>query len=170
VEAQIVTAENEPGMTGSAAMEVLAQTSSPVQVGEIEVDDAGAVRPRVSGEPVSFSFTYHGINFSATLPMEDGAHLLLTATLGVIPFSMENAFGRKAARSIISRAKLSNGKLTVDAQSRVHLEMRGQPEKPRTPVNVLASVASLLMEAKPYLDLLEVSLARGKRRSKRRLT
>jgi len=117
---------------------------------------------------VSFRFHYYGVPFDATMPTGDpAARLYLTATLGVIPFSLENSFGRKAARAIIRQAQMPNGRLRVDAQSRVHLEMTGTPQTPRTPVNVLSTVAALLMEAKPYLDLLEVSLSRGRRRSRR---
>lgn len=163
------TAETRSGMDAQTAMQVLAHTSSPIEVGEIEVDEHGGARPRVSDAPVAFRFRYYGIPFDATMPMDDEGRLQLTATLGVIPFSLENSFGRKAARAIIRRANMPNGRLHVDDQSRVHLEMTGIPAKPRTPVNVLSTVAALLMEAKPYLELLEVSLSRGRRRSRRPL-
>jgi hypothetical protein len=160
-------AESGPGMDTTTAMQVLAHTSSPIEVGEIEFDEHGGARPRLSDAPVAFRFRYYGLIFDATMPMADDGRLYLTATLGVIPFSLENSFGRKAARAIIRRAHMPNGRLCVDSQSRVHLEMTGTPEKPRTPVNVLATVAGLLMEAKPYLELLEVALSRGRRRSRR---
>lgn len=161
-----MASENQPEMDASKAMEVLAHTSTPLEVGEIEVDEHGTVHPRLSSEPVSFRFSYYGLIFDAIMPMEDEGKLHLTTSLGVVPFSMENAFGRKAAQSIIRRANMPHGRLVVDMQSRVHLEMTGYPEKPRTPVNVLSTVASLLMEAKPYLELLEVSLSRRRKSSR----
>lgn len=162
-------AETDPGMDTTTAMKVLAHTSSPIEVGEIEFDEDGGARPRLTDAPVSFRFRYYGVPFDATMPVGDDGRLHLTATLGVIPFSLENSFGRKAARAIIRRAHMPNGRLRVDEQSCVHLEMTGNPAKPRTPVNVLSTVAALLMEAKPYLELLEVSLSRGRRRSRRPL-
>lgn len=160
----------KPEMDAGNAMEVLAQTSMPLEVGAVEMDADGSLRPRISDHPVAFSFSYYGLNFEARLPMGEDTKLHLTADLGVIPFSVENAFGRKTARSIIRGAKLPNGQLTVDAQSRVHLHMAGTPETPRTPVNVLSTVAALLMEAKPYMELLELSLRRHRRRSNRQIT
>jgi len=166
VEESDVASESEPEMDASNAMEVLAHTSTPLEVGEIEVDEHGAVHPRLSKEPVAFRFSYHGLVFEAIMPTSDEGKLHLTTSIGVIPFSMENAFGRKAAQAIIRRANMPNGRLVVDMQSRVHLEMTGYPDKPRTPVNVLSTVASLLMEAKPYLELLEVSLSRRRKSSR----
>lgn len=164
-----MSGSDNPKMDTAAAMEVLAQTSMPLEVGEIEFDETGSVRPRTNDQPVSFNFSYHGIKFEGFVPADDTQPMQLYADLGVIPYSIENGFGRKAARSIIQRAHMPNGHLTVDQHSRVHLILKNMPEKPRTPVNVLSAVAALLMEAKPYLDLLEVSLRRQKRRSKRPL-
>mgnify|MGYP006305506499 CR=1 FL=1 len=161
-----MASESEPKMDASNAMEVLAHTSTPLEVGEIEVDEHGAVHPRLSKEPISFRFSYYGVTFDAIMPVNEDGTLHLTASLGVVPFSVENPFGRKAAHAIIRRAKMPNGRLVVDMQSRVHLEMTGYPEKPQTPVNVLSTVAALLMEAKPYLDLLEVSLSRRRKSSR----
>lgn len=163
-----MTIEPDPNLDPSRAMEVLAHTSTPLEVGAIEVDEHGDVHPRLSREPVSFRFRYYGAVFDAILPMADDDKLYLTANLGVVPFSAENAFGRKAAHTIIRRARMPNGRLVVDMQSRVHLEMTGFPETPRTPSKVLATVAALLMEAKPYLELLEVALSR-RRKSNRPL-
>lgn len=168
--ADLVAAQRKLEMDAATAMKVLAHTSMPLEVGDVEVDPDTGLRPRMSDTPVSFSFSYHGVHFDAHLPVEDNSALELAAVVGVIPYTIENQFGRKTARSIIRGAKMPNGRLHVDTNSRVHLVLSGVPEKPRTPVNVLSTVAALLMEAKPYLDLLEISLRRTRRRSRRPLT
>jgi len=147
----------------SGFVEVLAQTSSPVEVGEIELTEEGVLRPREPDQPLSFSFIYNGIKFHADVPHDPSQAIHLTATLGVLPYSMENAFGRRAAKAIVARAQLPNGRLRIGEQLRVMIELAATPPRPRTPVSVLSTVTALLMEAKPYLDLLDVALRRRRR-------
>ena len=153
----------------SSAVEVLSQTAMPVEVGEIHLNEKGMLESRDPSLPIAFNFVYNGVRFNAEVPVDEAGTLRLTAMLGVVPYSIENAFGRRAALAIIHRAHLPNGRLTVDSNSKVHIALKAIPDRPRTPVSVLSSVAALLMEAKPYLELLEVPLRRKPRRGKRPL-
>lgn len=154
----------------SGFVEVLAQTSSPVEVGEIEFGQEGVLRQRTSDKPLTFTFFYHGIKWAAAVPHDRDGPIKLTAVLGVIPYSIENAFGRRAAKAIVARAHLPNGRLWIDDTTRVHIELSGTPPRPRTPVSVLSSVTAMLIDAKPYLDLLDVALRRSRRRARRQST
>ena len=153
----------------AGAVEVISQTSMPLEVGQVHLNAQGILEQRDPSQPIAFSFTYNGVKFAAEVPVDDAGTLRLTAILGVIPYSIENAFGRRAALAIIHRARLPSGHLRVDRNSRVHLSLEGIPDRPRTPVSVLSTVATLLMEAKPYLELLEVPLQHKPRRGNRRL-
>jgi hypothetical protein len=150
--------------SSASAVEVLSQTAMPVEVGDVELDEQGFVRQRTNDQPIRFDFVYRGVTFHAELPVdcEDGL-LTLRAVVGVIPYSAENAVGRRAAWTILAHARLARGKLWCDNHMRVHMELRAVPSRPRTPVNVVATVVSLLMDALPYLDLLNVALRRPRR-------
>jgi len=144
-------------------VEVLANTSRPLEVGEIAFESERNVRTRDPNRPINFSFRYHSLKFSAEVPAKPENPIVLSAVLGVLPYSVENAFGRRAAKAIIQRAHVPNGRLWIDDNTRVHLEVKAVPPRPRTPVSVLSTVTAMLMEAKPYLDLLEVALRRRRR-------
>jgi hypothetical protein len=147
----------------ASAVEVLSQASRPVEVGEVELDETGRIRPRADRHPIAFNFVYRGLTFHAELPVDSDGPLTLRAVVGVIPYSAENAVGRRAAWTILAHARPARGRLWWDAHMRVHIELKATPPRPRTPVNVVATVVSLLMDALPYLDLLDVALRRPRR-------
>jgi len=154
----------------AGAVEVLSQTATPLEVGQVHLNAQGILEQRDPSQPITFSFTYNGVKFAAEVPVDAEGALRLSAVLGVVPYSIENAFGRRAALAIIQRARLPSGRLSLDLNSRVHISLETIPDRPRTPVSVLSAVATLLMEAKPYLELLEVPLQHKPRRGNRRLT
>lgn len=155
--------EMQEAAPSAGAMEMLSQTSLPVEVGEIELDERGKVRQRSENRPICFSFVYRGITFHADLPVDRDAALTLRSTLGVIPYSAENPLGRRAAWTILTHARPPGGRIWWDLNMRVHLEVSAVPTRPRTPVNVMATAAALLVNIQPYLELTDVALRRPRR-------
>lgn len=147
----------------ASAMEMLSQTSLPLEVGAVELDEQGKVRQRAQDRPVCFSFVYRGVTFHADLPVERDAPLTLRGIVGVVPYSAENPLGRRAAWTLLAHARPACGRLWWDAQMRVHLEVSTVPPRPRTPVHVMAAAAALLVDIQPYLELMEVALRRPRR-------
>lgn len=144
-------------------MRVLSEVEAPLEVGDVELDREGHVRARVGDLPMRFSFVYRRINFTAELPADREAPLTLNAVVGILPFSSENAFGRRVAHRMLTAARLPRGRFLLDVHSRVHVYLSAIPPRPRTPVSVVATAVALLMDIKPHLDLFEVALRRPRR-------
>jgi len=143
---------------GGTMFETLARSNGgPIEVGELAIKPDGEVYPRPGDQPVEFTFEYVGVTFEAHLPADRDAPLTLTARIGKLPYSAETPFGRRMVRTLLQHAQIPHGKLTLDFHGRVHLTMHGTPWRPRTPVHVMVIVAGLLVEAKPYLDLLQAA-------------
>lgn len=142
-------------------LRVIAETERPVEVGDLVLDRNGLLQHRSDANPVTLNFTYRGYTFLAYVPAEGGQPLVLQATLGAIPYSAESVYSRRLARTVLAQARLSRGRLVRDNHSQIHLEMWLEPPRPRTPVNVVATIVALLVDARPYIDLLGPTLQRS---------
>ena len=126
----------------------------PYEVGHLSVSPAGGVAAYPSPCPVAFDFVFRGVPFHADLPGDAGAPITLSAVLGVLPYSAESAAGRRATLDILSLAKPARGTVSLEAGGRIHARFSASVPRPRTPVTVVATVSCLLVDLRPYLDLL----------------
>jgi hypothetical protein len=124
------------------------------EVGELAFGADGRVYPRPEGEPVLFRFRYEGVAFDAELPADRAAPLVLSACPGVLPYSAETPTGRRAVLTLLKTAAPARGQLFLDRGGRLHLRFADHAPSPRTPVHVMATLVSLLLEVQPYLRLL----------------
>jgi hypothetical protein len=120
--------------------------------------DAERSRIRLEPElPVNFQFKWHGIPFTARVERSDaGPRLLLVGDLGPVPFSAEDAEGR---RRLLSLAKWvdAKGACRFAVGQRHHLNLLGESRiaAPLTGTTIVAAATNCLLEARPYIDLVE---------------
>lgn len=144
--------------TAASMLETLAKTNGePLEVGEIGLTPEGEVYPRPGDEPVCFHFVYDGVRFDAELTGDREAPLVLTARPGVLPYSAETAYGRKAVLRMLKHAAPARGRLELERSGHLRMTLSAVTPRPRTPVAVLATLASLLLEARPYLAILRAA-------------
>ena len=74
--------------------------------------------------------------------------------LGVLPYSAESVTGRRAALDILNLAAPARGALSLEAGGRINAAFSVPVPRPRTPVTVVAAISCLLVDLRPYLDLL----------------
>jgi hypothetical protein len=129
------------------------------EVGELAVGDDGQVYPRPDGEPVLFGFRYEGLPVTAELPADRARPLVLQVRAGVLPYSAETVSGRRAVLTLLRHAAPGRGELLLDRTGGVHLRFADLTPSPRTPVHVMATLVSLLLEMRPYLQLLGAARA-----------
>ena len=126
----------------------------PYEVGHLSVSPAGQVAAYPSPCAVAFDFVYRGVPFHAELPGDPEAPITISAVLGVLPYSAETVAGRRTALDILSLAKPARGTVSLEAGGRIHARFSAPVPRPRTPVTVVATVSCLLVDVRPYLDLL----------------
>ncbi|WP_193371098.1 hypothetical protein [Pelagibius marinus] len=145
-----------------SAVKQVAETSLPLEVGSVVLGEDGHIRPVSEDRPLHFRFSACGIEFEADLASKT-APLRLRANLGKLPFSAESPDGRRLARTVMAATdRLRRGHILLSEEQDMVLEGELNPPSPRTPVAVIATAVALIIDFKPYLDLLgeAVSLRR----------
>lgn len=160
------TADDDAPGSLRAALDLLCGRLAPLQAGDIQIDDDGRVRPRSDDGPIRFGFAYRGVNYQAELTTDPTARVSLTADLGKLPYSAELGPGRRLARRIVeASAGLPRGRIHLSAAQDLCLKAELQPPPPLTPASIMATVGALLLDFKPYLDLLGRALEPPPRRA-----
>lgn len=139
---------------GKSAVKQVAGAALPLEVGSVALGDDGHIRRNDEDRPLYFRFSACGIGFEAHLDSRS-APLRLRANLGKLPFSAESPEARRLARTVIAATdRLRRGHILLTADQDMVLEGELNPPSPRTPVSVIATAVSLILDFKPYLDLL----------------
>jgi hypothetical protein len=141
----------EPGLS---VVKKVADTALPLEIGSVALGEDGHIRRADEDRPLQFRFFACGIAFEAELASK-AAPLRLRANLGKLPFSAESPDGRRLARSVMAATdRLRRGHILLSPEHDMVLEGELNPPSPRTPVAVIATVVALILDFKPYLDLL----------------
>jgi hypothetical protein len=128
-----------------------------------EIDRFGASfglhPPRPSGV-LDFRFCFMEVPFRARTERRNGRPVLsLTGDLGILPYTIENASRRRRLRKVLAAVRTGSGmawNVDADHHIRVHGEMA--LDLPLTPTAVIAGATTLLLNSRPYLELI-VSVA-----------
>lgn len=127
----------------------------PFKVGDIEIDSQGRIRSREDQGPVRFSFAYRGVEYGAEVETAADPRVRLTADLGKLPYTMEIGEGRDLIRTILdASARVPRGRITLSKGEDMRLEAVSVPPEPFTPASLMATLAALLFDFQPYLELL----------------
>jgi len=145
--------------SGKSAVQHFASATLPLEVGSVALGDDGHIHRSDEDRPLYFRFSACGIGFEAHLDNRT-APLRVRANLGKLPFSAESPDARRLARTVIAATdRLRRGHILLTAEQDMVLEGELTPPSPRTPVSVIATAVSLILDFKPYLDLLGEAVA-----------
>jgi len=140
--------------SGRSTVKEMGGTALPLEVGSVVLGEDGHIRSSTEDRPIHFRFTACGIEFEASLA-DKAAPLRLNANLGKLPFSAESPEARRLARSVMAATdRLRRGHILLSAEQDMVLEGELNPPSPRTPANVIATAVALVLDFKPYIDLL----------------
>ena len=142
-----------------SAVKQVASTALPLEVASVFLDEDGHIRHTREDRPLYFRFSACGIEFDAALASRTGP-LRLRANHGKLPYSAESPDGRRLARSVMAATdRLRCGHILLSEEQDMVLEGEINPPQPRTPVAVIATAVALILDFKPYLDLLGEAVA-----------
>ncbi|MEQ8353946.1 MAG: hypothetical protein RH942_00300 [Kiloniellaceae bacterium] len=155
----------EPGDSTDArdsiksAVKQVGGASLPLEIGSVALGEDGHLGPADEDRPLHFRFSACGVEFEAELATRT-APLRLRANLGKLPYSAESPDGRRLARSVMAATdRLRHGHILLSPEQDILLEGELNPPSPRTPVAVIATAVALILDFKPYLDLLAQAVA-----------
>ena len=129
---------------------------TPDSLDHIHFDQDGSVRIGRPGKPIEFSFIYQGLRFNASTRMvEGGAILQVAADIGPDPYTVEGITLRKSVHAVIDATQqLICSRLIVSRQRRIFCIGKASVSSPTAPVELLSGAIEIVLEIKPYLDML----------------
>ena len=143
------------GAERSATAALVADLRFPLKVGEFQIDERGRIQARDGTAPLRFGFAYRGVEYNAEVEAANEPRVRLTANLGKLPYSMEIGEGRHLARRILREsARAPHGRIDLSQTGEMRLEATSTPPEPFTPASLMATLAALLFDFQPYLELL----------------
>ncbi len=151
--------ESEAGNgAGSSTVKKVGEAALPLEVGSLALGEDGHIEHGREDTPLHFRFTACGLDFEADLAGK-GAPLRLTANLGKLPYTAQSPDGRRLARSVLAATdRLRRGQILLTENQDIILQGELTPPSPRTAVNVIATATALILDFKPYIDLMAEAL------------
>ncbi len=135
----------------------------PVEIATLAFGEDGTVEHRPPPSPLDFAFVYREIPFLAALRRDGGkTTLAIQADLGILPYSLE--FREKRDRLLDCLALLDRaapGAIALNRHKRIAYRDEIEIPQALSPVNILAYLTKLLLDAGPYLKILAEPLALG---------
>jgi hypothetical protein len=107
-------------------------------------------------DTLRFRFGFRDVPFTCVAERQNGIPCLtLTGDLGALPYTAESAHQRKSVQMIISAASRHSGLLwTISPRQQIELKGALSIDRPLTPTALVAGTVTLLLRARPYIELL----------------
>lgn len=113
--------------------------------------------PVTAGGSTRFDFSFKEIGFSACFEQGDGVDsLVLSGDCGPLPYTAESPPARAGLGQIVVDANSVLGETFCFSRGRIQFKARTTVELPLTATHAVAAVATLLVPAIPYLELIAV--------------
>jgi hypothetical protein len=133
----------------------LSRLAGPIEIDRVEgaMPDLPPARP--SGV-LRFRFCFREVPFEARAERRRERPILcLTGDLGTLPFTIENATRRRRLRKVLAAAELFSG-LRWQVTSAQTIRASGEIDlgTALTPTAIIAGTATLLLQSRPYIDLI----------------
>lgn len=145
-----------------SAIAFIAQQPLPFEAGSLIVSDNGTLRRVPPRNSMRFRFERFGVPISAMAwrtPEGDG-RVRIEGDLGPLPYSVEAPEARKRVLQVLYAARfLEEPLLVLSPKHTIMLCAETTVAEPVTPITVITAVASLVVDAHPYLELIGEYLA-----------
>lgn len=135
---------------------VFAPMEPPQALDRIQFEQDGSVRVGEHGRPMEFSFAFQGLRFGAsTRQIDSGTILQVAADIAPDPYSVEGAALRRSVHAIIDASQVLNStRLVITKQKRIYCIGKAAIATPAAPRDLLSATVEILLEIKPYLEML----------------
>ncbi|MEX0760162.1 MAG: hypothetical protein WD100_11340 [Tistlia sp.] len=136
------------------AVRLAAEEQLPIEMGRIVWRADGRLERRGDGESLSFKCVYRGVRFEGRLDLTETGKMAITADLGPLPYTAEAGSTRHQMIRLARGATTKRGLHFLISQDQVlRIAAEGTTPRPRTPVSCIATLCSLLLCLRPWLEL-----------------
>ena len=134
----------------------IAKQTIPIEFNSIVVREDGTLERQSPGRPVEFRFVYAGIPFDAHAQYVGNQPVLhLSGEVGPVPYSAESIPVRRASHAVLRASwTLPHSRLVAWPGGRIRAIGKMPLPAPLTPVGIITAVTSMILDLKPYLDLI----------------
>ncbi|WP_374651972.1 hypothetical protein [Dongia sp.] len=142
-------------MTNSI-LPMLANSMLPPGVDHMHISTDGTVRLGHGGELIEFGFSYMDVPFTATSrQIQSGPIIQISGEIAPLPYSAEGLTVRRSAMAIIEASQeLAHARLAISKQKTILCVGKAPFTIPATPVDLIAAVTSVILEVRPFLQIL----------------
>lgn len=148
-----VTVESKPETRGVIAR--LGSYDLPIELDRLHLFGNGGKGA------ISFCFAFRDVPFSCTAERQDGRPILaLVGDFGALPYSVESVERRRSVQTVLAAAQRRSGldwkvtrTQTIAVQGGITLDL------PLTPKALVVGTVTLLLRARPYIELLVETLS-----------
>jgi hypothetical protein len=135
---------------------MLANSTLPPGVDHMHIATDGTVRLGKGGELVEFGFSFMDVPFTATTrQIQSGPIIQISGEIAPLPYSAEGVVMRRSALAIIEASQdLAQSRLAISKDKTILCVGKAPFSMPATPVDLIAAVASVILEVKPFLQIL----------------
>lgn len=143
-------------MTNPATIAFLVEQTSPLEAGSVAVAHDGTMKRRDQAEPIRFGFQFAGRTFAAEARPAEGKLLVeFTASIGVLPYSVENRTLRGQLLRVLGGLRGTGLIWELGTRQEVRVGGRTLMETPATATRIVATVVTTLLPVRAYFDLLD---------------
>lgn len=132
-----------------------------ITVNSVSVAEDGALVVAMPAPPAHFGFRFDGLRYTVTVtPSLEGFRYRLTATIGQVPFTVENRAARVTLLCLLGGCRqLDPLHFVIAGEQRLCLVAESEVGESPTADAVIFELVTLLHRARPYLGLLRNHLA-----------
>jgi hypothetical protein len=129
---------------------------TPEALDHIQFAQDGSIRIGRPGKPIEFAFGYQGLRFGASTRLVEGGTILqVAADIAPDPYTVEGITLRRSVHAVIEASQqLVCSRLIVTRQKRIFCIGKATIASPSAPVELLSGAIEIVLEIKPYLDML----------------
>ncbi len=140
----------------NSILPMLANSELPPGVDHLHITTEGSVRLGRGGELIEFGFSFMDVPFTAsTRQIQSGPVVQISGEIAPLPYSAEGLVVRRSAMAIIDASQdLAHARLAISKHKTILCVGKAPFSIPATPVDLISSVASIILEVKPFLQIL----------------
>ena len=147
--------EQESAQHVRSAVESLSSMDEAVEFGSLSVSAHGRLQHGAAVSDLAFALINKGIHFRCLWRMRPRAMLLVTADLGKLPYSIEASASRFALKRLIEATPAEvKWRFTLTENHDMRLMAAVSPPVPHTLTSVIAGLVALILEIRPFTDLM----------------
>lgn len=135
---------------------MLANSTLPPGVDHMHIETDGTVRLGRGGELIEFRFKFMDVPFSATTrQVQSGPIVQISGEIAPLPYSAEGLVMRRSVMAIIDASQeLLHSRLAISKHKTILCVGKAPFVLPATPLDLISAATSVLLEVKPFLQLL----------------